>query len=244
MSSKKRVSVRLFQEHKTFFATVALIVLISLLVGVNSLETPTGYVTIQPLRYLVAGSQVDLEIRGIVGVKSATIHVNKDVHEAIITFEQLVTLPPFDGIIYSLFQGKVNKDDVTASIDRIDFTLKILEQDLVQKGLAKEDVSLYVNNQKQLTTFLNKEGDYLFFEVSAPSLGVYVIGKANKVADEAPPALVTLPSTQKEQVSPKESVEEEQEQPLVGRAEEVPQPQTPSLWEKIKRFFNGLFGVK
>lgn len=164
----------------------------------------TGHVAVQPIANMKAGSQESFEIKSIPGVFTVTVALITDTKNNLLTVKEDETIS-FDGKDYSKFT--VDWKDFTA-IERMEFALKVLEQELQRKGINPAELRLYVNGKELLTTQRKKEGRYIYYTATSTEAGEYVIGKANRPPTVQP--TTALP------------ISEREEEVLAAEAEEQP----------------------
>lgn len=233
------------RDFRPLFASVTILLLLGFVGILNHVEnlTLTGG-AVQTIGFIKAGSELAFEVNTN-GIKEATIHLTEDTKNAKIFFTNKETATQkVEGPIYSITSISTEKD---LHFSTLELKLKIKEQDLLNKNIAVNDLQLSVDGNPIETTFIKKEGDYLFYAATTTKLGEYVIGKKAAVAKTVVKE-VQMPA--EKQTVPTEAVEEEQieeSNALVGKAEQMPpKEQTApiveeSFWQKVSRFFKNLF---
>jgi len=186
-----------------------------------------------------AGDQLFYEVK-VDGVKDVTITFSEAVDNIVITTEEVETVSwNFEGIAHSkLVISSLAADKVKQVI----LTLKIEEQGLLSQGIARNDLRVYLDGKELETVFDKTEDGYLYYVVTSPGIGEFVIGKA-KVAIAVPVKEVTpvqapsgVPVVQKTaEIIPLP----EQGSPLVGKA--AAQPSSEGMFQSIADFFKNLF---
>lgn len=99
------------------------------------------------------------------------------------------------------------------TVGKVEYTLRLQESQLQEKGLRPEEIRLYVATQEITPTLLEKDGEYYIFTATGKGLGDIVIGK--KKVDPAP------------EEAPKESTS------LMKEEAPVPEVQEPAVAEEI-----------
>lgn len=246
MRLKKRLNHRVpFPEplrHETdrrpFLAIIGIILLVSFIGVLNHLEREaiTGS-AVQTIGFVKEGKEIAFEVK-TAGINSATIHLTEDTKNAKISFEEnLEAKPTVSESFYSVVEVSSDK---AISFSSLDLTLKIEEEELLNKGIAVNDFQLYVNEQPVETTLTKKEGGYLFYTATATSFGEYVLGKKQVVQKTekpvpAEPAEIT-PIVETPKV-------EDVESNVVGKAiQGTEKTGEISFWQKIKNFFSKMLG--
>lgn len=197
-------------------------------------ELFTGHVAVQPISYMKAGSQDFFEIKTIPGVSGVTVAFTKDTKNNLLRVEEESKIP-FDGKLYSKFT--VSWKD-PAAIERMEFTLKVLEEELYRKGINPAELRLYVNGQEVPTTLTKKDERYIYYKATSRETGDYVIGKATLPATAQP--TTALPDQEREEGR---SAAEAEKQPLVESAPPSPAAEKAVQQPKItsgERFRNWL----
>ena len=247
--------------HKTFWASMGVFFLVSFLVMLSSLENSvtgpvsvTGHATIQNIATAKAGSALTLEVKTIPGVKEATIFFKEAVKNSQISFAEDKNLA-FSGLAYVKFT--VSSPDAE-KIGQIDFTFKILEQDLKKANINFNDLRLFANDKEITTALVKRENDYYYYSASVQELGKMVLGQTQREKSGLPstsvpsalPEDATLPSAEQasspeeQQISTEIASETASPEAVSGKAAEsegVAVPEKQSIWEKIKNFFRNIF---
>ncbi|MBI4151752.1 hypothetical protein HY496_02175 [Candidatus Woesearchaeota archaeon] len=238
-------------DYKPVLAILGILFLVSFIGMLNHLEEEalTGG-AVQTIGFMKAGKELAFEVK-TGGIQSATIHLTEDTKNAKITFEeQDPVVSTIGGQIYSVVMVSSEKP---IAFSTLDVTLKIKEEDLLQKGLAVRDVQLYVN-QKPLSTSLTDTVDgYLFYSAVATSFGEYVVGEKQAVPTlQKEETLVAEPTVS----SPVEASDEAVRDNIVSDGEEsspdytniagqaIQQEQdaeSESFFSRIGMFFKNLF---
>lgn len=184
---KKRKAKEL--PHKPFWAILGILFLLSFLVMLSSLDQTllTGNAAVQNIAFGKGGAKLVYEVKEILGVKDMTITLKENVKQA-----QIVLTPDesiaFMRTAYSKFTLISNQEK---SIAQIDFTLKIPERDLLKVKIHPQDLKMYVNENKAVTTFVKTEKEYHYYTASTTAFGKVVLGKK----EIETPAVSTVPKT-------------------------------------------------
>ena len=231
-AKKERKAVR----HPHTWLTLLVILTLSFVTILLSSQTEVGLTgggAVQTVALAREGTSLTFEVKNIPGVYLATFKFCSDVKGGIFTFDETKPVP-FTDREYSHFT--VTSPDA-AKVCKVDFTLKVLETVLNQKGIAVNDLRLYANGQ-ELPLTLSKKEYYLYYTASATELGQFVIGKATATSTPT-----TSISTLKEEPAPVETPEigpveitmTEQPEPQIQQPAIV--PQKVSWWQKVLNFF-------
>ncbi len=215
------------------------LILISFLVILLSREQRelfTGHIAVQPISYMKAGSQDFFEIKGIPGVFGVKVTFAQDTKSNQLRVEEKEI--PFDGKFYSKFT--VSWKD-PAAIESMEFTLKVLEEEVYRKGFNPADLRLYVNGKELPTIQTRKEGRYLYYKATSTEAGEYVIGRASAAKVTQPTTVVPSPEPGILPAASSEPLAEQKAEPLAepGKEEKqsssllVPEP-TPAVGQAIK----------
>ena len=220
-------------ESKMFWLFLALVVALPLLGLFNSNGSSqlVGNVAIQNIAYVQAGKELTFEVRDSdnvnVGISQITLVLSDAIKNGRVAVDSDETIP-FDRNYYSKFTIISTDAD---KISLIRFLLKIKEQDLLQKGIAINDVRLYQSRKELETVLTKKEGDYVYYSATADSLGQFVIGK---VAPKEESRITTA----KEEVVAPEPAASVVEQPKVIQPENIAGEAAgiaePSTWQRFK----------
>ena len=230
----------------SMWVSLGLLLILSIFVIVVSTKMDarlTGGLAVQTVSIAPKGSTLDFEVRNVPGLSSARATFADNVKGLILRFDETKPVP-FDGKEYSHFTVSSDQAD---KISQLDFTFKILEAELLRRGISPDDVQLYLNGHQILLTQTTKEDRYLYYTATSTELGQYVIGKAT-------PAPLPAPSTVAQQTPPKETPVMEQTPvqteptPVIptsisGKAVSLPEKKS-GVWITIKAFFDGLFSRK
>ncbi len=210
-------------QHKPFWATIAIIFLVSIITIITVQESSLTGKAIQSIAYMPAGTELFSEIRDVKGVQSSTVELKETVKGGTIIFKQDETIA-FDGTAYSKFT--VTSTDA-AKFSKITLRLKV--KDLT---FAPTDLRLYVNGKEIATTLDKLENGYDYFTASLQfEEGQYIIGKKKVIAQ---------PVVKEEVVVPVETpIVEEPVAPVVEQPASVVEVVAPekTFWQKVKAFF-------
>ena len=153
MNQKRVRDTSSFVETKIFWLFLALVVALPLLGLFDStnLNHLVGNVAIQNIAYEQAGREFDVLVREspgeIIGVQLITLTLKETIKNGQIRVEADSSIP-FSRAYYSKF--KVTSTDAQ-KISQLKVSIKIKEEDLLQKGIAVYDVRLY-HEGKELPT--------------------------------------------------------------------------------------------
>ncbi len=234
------------RDFRPLFASVTILLLLGFVGVLNHIQqlTVTGG-AVQTIGFVKGGSEVAFEVNTN-GIKSATIHLTEDTKNARIFFTDTKTVSQKpQGEIYSMTSISSEK---SIHFSTMSLTLRIKEEELLHKGIAVNDLQLYINGNPLKTTYTQKEGDYVFYKATTTELGDFVIGE--KAPEETTVTTETTTHPIDKQTAPNTVVTEEkavdQSEALVGKAGEVPPKMEnssvkESFWQKTSNFFKNLF---
>lgn len=218
----------------------------------------TGRAAIQNIGYLKAGSQEFIETKGISGLFGVTVVFGADTKNNQLKVEENNRLS-FAGNFYSKFT--VSWKDPT-TVERMEFRLKVLEEELYRKGINPADLRLYANGKELRTIPSKSEGRYRYYTASSGEEGDYVIGRRQEQSSQ-PTTVVPAPETKRAGEEIGEEVEgviaplgaEGGEQvpalpeelpasavPPTGQAIQQPAAVTESSWQRLVRTLKKIFG--
>lgn len=194
---------------------------------------------VQNIAFMTAGSQFSAGVREIPGVEQYTIELTETVKNGQI----VVTENPAIAFTQPFYSKFTISSDNAARMGAVQLFLKLEEQVLLTKGISQGDLRV-VHNGKEIEMKLTKsEGRYLYYTVTAPSIGDFVIGKAAPVI--IVPALVPEPAVVPDVPLAEEVVDVEpmpETAPLVGEAVQQPGQVTIGFWAKVRNFFGQFLG--
>ncbi|MFH1275697.1 MAG: hypothetical protein ABIH82_01145 [Candidatus Woesearchaeota archaeon] len=229
-SNVKKNKLKKELKHKVFWSVFVILFLISVIAIITQTENSiTGNAALHTISFVKAGTIIDSEVN-VGGINLANIYIKEDLSNSLITYEEDPSIP-FNGIVYS--KVKIYSKDAN-KLGRIDLTLKIKEQDLLNLGINRNELKLYINNNEASTVLTTIEGDYVQYTASINELGNIVIGKKKVepvIGKTVAEPKVTAPI--QEQPSP---INEQQPESLP-----MQEPEPVSFWQKVANFFKGLF---
>lgn len=186
-----------------------------ILLGREQQDLFTGRAAIQNIGYMKAGSQEFIETKGISGLSGVTVVFGADTKNNQLKVEENNRLS-FAGNSYSKFT--VSWKD-SATIERMEFRLKVLEEELYRKGINPADLRLYANGQELRTIPSKSEGRYRYYLATSSEEGDYVIGRRQEQSSQ--PTTV-VPSFETKEAG--EEVEEAIAEPETAEGKPAPAP--------------------
>jgi len=217
-------------EQEFYWGVLAIAFAVPLLILLNANFSLLTGKAIQPVAYAKAGSFVEMQvdINDIAGVSGATFHFNDVVKNEIITIKKTNYLYS-NSKVYSQFAVSFPSPE---KISGIDLTLKLEAKQMVDLGLTKETVRVYVGDTEYKPKYTKADGRYLFFTITAKGTGNYWIGK--KTAAKAIVAQVAVVPPVVEQLEEVIPPVVEQPAPVIIEKKGF----FTSIWDSLK----GLFG--
>ena len=187
------------------------------------------------------GDTLQLSVRDVPGLETIFTHASEVIKGGKITAEVDDSIP-FDRPYVVKF--KVSSE---AKLDPMQFQFKVKEQDLLDKGISRNDLRLYQELKVYSLQLLKVNHGYLYYLVTVPSMGHFVLGRVEAEAVETAVVaeeekVVEAPVVEEQ---PVEVVKEATEEPLVvvGKAAEqpVPEMEQKGFFARIIDFFRNLF---
>ncbi len=236
---RNRAQQSLQQPNVWVVLSVALLVVGLTVITSIGPSSVTGN-TIQNIGRMNKGASLQLGVRDVFALETIFTNAAETILNGKITVEEDNSIP-FDRPYVTKF--KVSSEN---KFGPLQFRFKVKEQDLLDKGISRHDLRLYHGLQEYSLEILKVEQSYLYYIVTVPSMGNFVLGRV-AVAAEKPAAVkeeTVKESTVEEQVP--EAVEEmpeeaPEEEPLVGKAAEIPAQEKAGLWSRMAQFFKNLF---
>lgn len=232
-SREQRSSPKLPRPNTWVVLSVALLVIaLTVITALGPSSSLTGN-TIQSIGRMNKGDPLQLSVRDVPGLQTIFTHAEEIIKYGKITAEVDDSIP-FDRAYVVKFtvssEGKFGP---------LQFTFKVKEQDLLDKGISRHDLKLYHELQEYPLQLLKVDHGYLYYIVTVPSMGHFVLGRVEVAAKEE--TVVEAPVV--EEQSAEEVVEEEAtEEPLVGMAaESSAESEQQGFFARIAEFFRNLF---
>ncbi len=236
-------------KHGNFWAGFTAFFLLSVLVIISAVDGTlniTGNVAVEPIGYGPAGSDLTFEVRNVPGMKDATVYFKETVKQGTITFTE-TEFANFDGsyvVAFTVSSLDENK------IEKIDLRLKLKEKDILEKGIAVNDLTVYRDGSALTTTTTKKQGGYVYYTATTGALGTFVVGKASTqdvpTVQETPDVIVPMkdvvpeaPQQQEEPAVQQETADESEA--VAGKAVEQESSEQTGAWSKFIGFWEGLF---
>lgn len=195
--------------------------------------------TVQNIAKMNKGDPLQLAVRDVPGLETVFTNADESILYGKITVEADESIP-FDRLYLSKFT--ISSDN---KFGPLRFTFKFKEQDLLAKGISRDDLRLYHGLQEYSLELLKVNFGNLYYIVTVPSMGNFVLGRVEEKVEEKPAEaeVEEQASVVEEQLSEEAVEETPEEEPLAGKAVEVSAPASEkvSLWVRIAAFFRNLF---
>ncbi|GEM_PF-2530992 len=224
--------------HPNLWVIVSVVILLAALSVLTALGpfNVTGN-TVQTISYMNKGDVLHLGVRDVPGLEVLFTNAAETIKAGKIEVQADDSIP-FNRPYVSKF--KISSE---GKFGPIQFNFKVKEQDLLAKGISRGDLRLYQGSQGYDLQLIKVDRGYLFYVVTVPSMGNFVLGRIEVIAKESekkvevpvkeqPPVVAEVPA--KETVPAKEAA-------LAGKAVEMPAQPESGLWARIKQFFRNLF---
>ncbi|HLD79132.1 MAG TPA: hypothetical protein VJA18_01085 [Candidatus Nanoarchaeia archaeon] len=232
MSSRKRGKKRFPQPNIWIALSVFLLIFLLITIKILGPSSVTGN-TIQPIGYMTKGEPLHLAVKDVPGLELVFTNAAETIKNGKIVVE-VDGLIPFD-------RPYVTKFSVSSEqkFGPLRFTFKVKEQDLYGLGIGLYDLRVYDYKDNEYPTQLLKQNyGYIYYIANVPDMGRFVLGKVAPVEATAPEP---SPEISEPEAQPEETVEVPTEEPLVGKAAEIPAQEKSGLWARIASFFRNLF---
>ncbi len=238
--NQARHSSRSLQQPNVWVLLSVALLVISLTVITSIGPSSVTGNTIQNIGRMNKGDPLHLSVRDVFGLETIFTNAGETILNGKITVEEDDTIP-FDRLYVTKF--KVSSEN---KFGPLQFTFRVKEQDLLDKGISRYDLRLYHGVKEYSLQLLRVNSGILYYIVTVPSMGNFVLGRVAVVV-EKPAAVkeetVKEPTVEEQPTAApvEEMPEEVSEEPLVGKAAEVPAPEKTGLWARIVSFFRNLF---
>ena len=239
-----RRSFRSLQQPNVWVLLSVALLVISLTVITSIGPSSVTGNTIQNIGRMNKGDPLHLSVRDVFGLETIFTNAGETILNGKITVEEDDSTP-FDRPYVTKF--KVSSEN---KFGPLQFTFRVKEQDLLDKGISRYDLRLYHGVKEYSLQLLKVNSGILYYIVTVPSMGNFVLGRVAAVV-EKPAAVkeetvkepvVEEPAVEESVAAPVEELPEEvPEEPLAGKAAEVPAPEKTGLWARIASFFRNLF---
>lgn len=237
-------------KEPAFWAVLTVVVALPIVALLASTFGLTGN-AIQNIAFVKAGSEMQLEIKGVEGMQYVNTFFNADTKGGQIVFVEDSYIS-FSGTSYSKI--KVSSDRAE-NIERMDYTFKLDDKRLKKLGLYHQDLKLFVNGNELPWTFDKEKDGYFYYTVSTKEMGDFVIGRhvpETAVAEPEEPVQETLKEQFPAEQAPADqalvgelvpTTEDIVEEPAASLAGEAIATQQPSVWEQYKTALLALIGI-
>ncbi|MDO8510907.1 MAG: hypothetical protein Q7S55_01960 [Nanoarchaeota archaeon] len=233
ISRAQKSSSSLQQPNLWVILSVALLVIGLTVITSLGPSSVTGN-TVQNIARMNKGDPLQLSVSDVPGLLTVFTNANEIIRDGKITVVVDENLP-FNGKFFSKFT--VTSENKWGTLR---FTFKIKEQDLLAKGISRGDLRLYHGVKEYALQLLKVDHGYLYYVVTVPSMGNFVLGKFAAAEKET---VVTIIKESPETVTIDDpNIMKEKPGSLVGRAAGLPsEMEGESLWARIAQFFRNLF---
>ena len=234
----KKVERRSMSHHPHFWVMLSVAILVaglSIITALNPFNI-TGN-TVQTIGYMNKGAVLHLGVRDVPALELIYTNAVENIKSGQIEVKVDDSIP-FSREYVSKF--RVSSDGKFAPLQ---FNFKIKEQDLLAKGISRADLRLYKGTEEYELQLLKVNYGYLYYVVTVPSEGDFVLGRVTVLANET--------VTEKNQKSVKVPVQEQPAKPaeklpenvVVGKAVEPSPAGSPAkgFFARIADFFRSLF---
>lgn len=239
-NNKVQRAVCSLKQQPNVWVVLSVVLLIAFLTVITVLRPSsiTGNI-VQTISYMNKGDTLQLSVRDVPGLETIFTHPDEKIKNGKITAEVDDSIP-FDRPYVVKF--KVSSE---GKFGPMQFQFKVKEQDLLDKGISRNDLRLYQELKVYSLQLLKVNHGYLYYLVTVPSMGHFVLGRVEAVetAVVAEEEKVVEASVVEEQ--PVEAVTEATEEPsvVVGKAAEqsAPEMEQKGFFARIADFFRNLF---
>ncbi|MEK6901487.1 MAG: hypothetical protein AABX37_04035, partial [Nanoarchaeota archaeon] len=138
-------------KNGNFWAGFTALFLFSVLIIISAVDGTlniTGNVAVEPIGYGPAGSDLTFEVRNVPGMKDATVYFKETVKQGTITFTEIEYVN-FEGSWVMAFTVSSLEEN---KIEKVDMRLKLKEKDILEKGIALSDLTVYRDGSALKTT--------------------------------------------------------------------------------------------
>lgn len=230
-----------FSKQPNVWVVLSVVIIIACLAIITTFRPSsiTGN-TVQTIGYMNKGDTLQLSVRDVPGLETIFTHPDEKIKNGKITAEVDDSIP-FDRPYVVKF--KVSSE---GKFGPMQFQFKVKEQDLLDKGISRNDLQLYQELKVYSLQLLKVNHGYLYYLVTVPSMGHFVLGRVEAVEKEVvvveEEKVVDSPAVEEQ---PVEVIKEATEEPsvVVGKAAEqpVPEMEQKGFFARIADFFRNLF---
>ena len=210
-------------------SVAVLVIGLSVITALGPSSSVTGN-TIQNIGRMNKGDPLHLSVQDVPGLEKIITNadeiikfgqINVDVDESI----------PFDRPYVSKFTVRSEN-----KFGPLQFTFKVKEQDLLDKGISRYDLRLYHGVKEYSLQLLKIDHGYLYYVVTVPSMGNFVLGRVEVMPKEVKVENVAeTPAAEENSMEEKTSAPAEQsEEALVGMAAESSAEAQPGFFAKLQ----------
>ena len=185
------------------------------------------------------GDTLQLSVRDVPGLETIFTHPDEIIKNGKITVEVDDSIP-FDRPYVVKF--KVSSE---GKFGPMQFQFKVKEQDLLDKGISRNDLRLYQELKVYSLQLLKVNHGYLYYLVTVPSMGHFVLGRVEAVETAVVVEEEKVAEAPAVEEQPVEVIEETAAEPsvVIGKAAEQPAPEMEQkgFFARIADFFRNLF---
>lgn len=236
VAKARKSSCSLQRPNVWVVLSVALLVIVLTVITSLGPSSVTGY-TVQNIGRMNKGDPLQLAVRDVPGLEIVFTNADEIIQSGKITVEVDESIT-FDRLYVNKF--KVSSEN---KFGPLQFRFKVKEQDLLDQGISRGDLRLYHGVKEYSLQLLKVDHGYLYYIVTVPSMGSFVLGRVPEVKNETVVKEEEAPAKEQVPTTAEEVPVEEPEESLVGKAveEPAPMPEKEGLWSRIARFFRNLF---
>ncbi|MDP3698943.1 MAG: hypothetical protein Q8R47_05125 [Nanoarchaeota archaeon] len=233
----QRSSRSLQQPNLWVILSVALLVVGLTVITSLGPSSVTGN-TVQKIGRMNKGDSLHLSVRDVPGLEKIITNAGETILYGQIDVDVDESIP-FDRSYVSKFTVRSEN-----KFGPLQFTFKVKEQDLLDQGVSRGDLRLYNELQEYSLQLLKVDHGYLYYIVTVPSMGHFVLGRVEVDEKEVVEEETVVEAPVVEEKPAEVAVEEEtpEEEPLVGKAaEQSASEMEKGFFAKIAAFFRNLF---
>ena len=232
ISRAQKSSSSLRQPNLWVILSVALLVIGLTVITSLGPSSVTGN-TVQNIGRMNKGDPLHLSVSDVPGLELVETNAGEIIKYGKITVQVDESIP-FNGKFFSKFT--VTSENKWGPLR---FTFKVKEQDLLAKDISRGDLRLYHGVKEYALQLLKVNHGYLYYVVTVPSMGNFVLGKFATAEKET---VVTITKESPETVTVDDpNIMEEKSGALVGKAVESSPAEQKGFFAKIAEFFRNLF---
>ena len=248
MAHKKRSGSKNVERKSALSTRPNLWVIISVVILIAALSVITALGpfnltgnTVQAIGYMNKGDALHLGVRDVPALEALYTNAAETIKSG------KIEVVADDSISFNRPYVSKFKVSSEGKFGPIQFNFRVKEQDLLAKGISRGDLRLYQGAQGYDLQILKVDNGYLYYIVTVPSMGSFVLGRVDVVANETVTEKAVTEKATEEPEAPvvkepeSEAATAPEKEALAGKAVEVPAQEKQSLWARIVQFFRNLF---